>query len=148
MSAALRVTLQPGEKIFVNGAVIRTDRKVGMEFLNNVTFLLETHVLQAEDAVTPLKQLYFVLQTMLMDPAKTADILGLFRQMHAKAIGSFDNREIVSELKFISGLVAAEKYFDALKSLRSLFSREAEIMDLDRASPLHSFESGGLVPCK
>jgi flagellar protein FlbT len=128
MKRLLRIYLQPGEKIFLNGAVIRVDRKVSLELLNDVTFLLESHVLQAEDANTPLKQLYFVLQTILMDPSTTDQVLVLFKQMHAALIRSFENPDILAELKFIDGLVAAEKYFEALKCLRGLFPGEERIL--------------------
>lgn len=128
MKRMLRIYLQPGEKIFINGAVIRVDRKVSLELLNDVTFLLESHVLQAEAASTPLKQLYFVLQTILMDPSTTDQVLGLFRQMHSAMIRSFQNADILSELKFIDGLVASEKYFEALKCLRGLFASEERIL--------------------
>ncbi|MGE3831585.1 MAG: flagellar biosynthesis repressor FlbT [Parvibaculaceae bacterium] len=128
MKRLLRIYLQPGEKIFINGAVIRVDRKVSLELLNDVTFLLESHVLQAEQANTPLKQLYFVLQTILMDPSTKDQVLVLFRQMHTAMICSFENPDILSELKFIDGLVVSEKYFEALKCLRGLFAGEARIM--------------------
>jgi flagellar protein FlbT len=128
MKRMLRIYLQPGEKIFINGAVIRVDRKVSLELLNDVTFLLESHVLQAENANTPLKQLYFVLQTILMDPSTTEQVLVLFRQMHEALMRSFQNPDILSELKFIDGLVSAEKYFEALKCLRGLFPSEERIM--------------------
>ncbi|MGL2349569.1 flagellar biosynthesis repressor FlbT [Helicobacter pylori] len=35
------LTLKPNEKIFINGAILRVDRKVTFELLNDVTFLLE-----------------------------------------------------------------------------------------------------------
>ena len=57
MKSTLRISLKAGEKIFINGAVLRVDRKVALEFLNDVTFLLENHVLQPEEAKTPLRQL-------------------------------------------------------------------------------------------
>ena len=47
MSQTLRITLKANEKIYINGAVIRADRKVSLELLNDVQFLLENHVLQA-----------------------------------------------------------------------------------------------------
>ena len=65
MKSTLRISLKSGERIFINGAVLRVDRKVALEFLNDVTFLLENHVLQPEDATTPLKQLYFIAQMIL-----------------------------------------------------------------------------------
>lgn len=128
MSASIRISLQPGERIFINGAALRVDRRVSLEFLNSATFLLENHVLQAEDATTPLKQLYFVLQAMLMDPAMAPQTQALFKQFLAASLAAFENPAILAELKFIDGLVASGKCFEALKCLRGLFAREAEIL--------------------
>ena len=41
MKSTLRISLKSGERIFINGAVLRVDRKVALEFLNDVTFLLD-----------------------------------------------------------------------------------------------------------
>ena len=43
----MNITLRAGERFFINGAVIRIDRKASIELLNDVTFLLENHVMQA-----------------------------------------------------------------------------------------------------
>lgn len=128
MSASIRISLQPGERIFINGAALRVDRRVSLELLNPATFLLENHVLQAEEATTPLKQLYFVLQAMLMDPAMAAQTMALFRQFLAASLEAFETPAILSELKFIDGLVSGGKHFEALKTLRGLFPREQEIL--------------------
>ena len=57
MKNTLKISLKPNEKIYLNGAVIRVDRKVTLELLNDVQFLLESHVLQIDEASTPLRQL-------------------------------------------------------------------------------------------
>jgi hypothetical protein len=64
----MNITLRAGERFFINGAVIRIDRKASIELLNEVTFLLENHVMQAEEATTLVRQIYFAVQIMLMDP--------------------------------------------------------------------------------
>ena len=66
----MNITLRAGEKLYINGAVIRVDRKATIELLNDVTFLLENHVMQADQATTPLRQIYFAVQVMLMDPGR------------------------------------------------------------------------------
>jgi flagellar protein FlbT len=124
MTASIHISLQAGEKIFINGAVLRVDRKVTLELLNDVTFLLENHVMQKEQASTPLRQLYFVLQAVLMDPANKLQTLGLFRMMHASVLQTIDDQAILTELKFIDGIVSNGKIFEALKRLRALFARE------------------------
>ena len=55
----MNITLRAGERIYVNGAVLRVDRKATLELMNDATFLLEAHVMQAQDATTPLRQIYF-----------------------------------------------------------------------------------------
>ena len=65
MSAPMRISLRAGERIYINGAVLRAERKLTFELLNNASFLLENHIIQAEEATTPLRQLYFALQAAL-----------------------------------------------------------------------------------
>ena len=55
----MNITLRAGERFFINGAVIRIDRKATIELLNDVTFLLENHVMQAGDATTLTRQNLF-----------------------------------------------------------------------------------------
>ena len=64
----MHISLRAGEKIYINGAVLCADRKVSLELLNDATFLLEAHVMKVESATTPLRQLYFIVQIMLMNP--------------------------------------------------------------------------------
>ena len=68
MSGPIQISLKAGERIYINGAVVRAERKITLQFLNDVVFILETHVMQAEETTTPLRQLYFVVQALLMDP--------------------------------------------------------------------------------
>lgn len=129
MSGTFKLFLKANEKVFLNGAVIRADRKVGLELLNDVDFLLENHVMQVEDAKTPLKQLYFIVQIMLMSPSEKPAALTLYRDSAKALIATFENETIVRELKMVDRLVAEDKPFEALKALRGLFAVEAEIID-------------------
>ena len=77
----MNITLRAGERLFINGAVIRIDRKASIELLNEVTFLLENHVMQAEEATTLARQIYFAVQIMLMDPTGAASAAPLARSL-------------------------------------------------------------------
>ena len=90
----MNITLRAGERIYINGAVLRTDRKATIELLNDATFLLETHVMQASDATTPLRQIYFVIQVMLMDPSAAKATTQLARGLIDKANDAFETPEI------------------------------------------------------
>lgn len=124
----MHVALRAGERLYINGGVIRVDRKVMIELLNDVTFLLGTHVIQARDANTPLKQIYFVVQTLMMDPQSRANVAPLARQMTSDAIASFDDHSILSALKHVDELIATGEPLAAMKLLRSNFDREHSIM--------------------
>jgi flagellar biosynthesis repressor protein FlbT len=124
----MRLTLRPQERFFVNGAVLRVDRKVGIELLNDVAFLLENHVLQPNETQTPLRQLYFVVQTMLIDPMNQAQSRVLFESLYPGTLRSFANRDIIDGLLTLEQLIDEDRLFDGLKLLRSLFPVEAAII--------------------
>jgi len=124
----MNITLRAGERLYINGAVIRVDRKATIELLNDVTFLLENHVMQADQATTPLKQIYFAVQVMLMDPGATAAATALSRRLIDAALQAFENPTILAGLKMISGQIDRNRNFEALKALRGLFALEEKEM--------------------
>ncbi len=124
----MNITLKAGDKIYINGAVLRADRKVSLELLNDVNFLLESHVMQASDASTPLRQLYFVVQTLLMDPVASQSAHRLLEEMFKGLFCSFDSKEILFDLLHIQELVQAGRTYEALKSIRALYPAEATIL--------------------
>ncbi len=130
MSKPFSISLKAGEKIFVNGAVLRVDRKVSIEFLNDVTFLLEAHVMQPEQTTTPLRQLYFIIQTMLIDPVNAGATKQLFDVSYHGVFDALPPRpDLRRALAEIRQSVEAKRYFDALKTLRGCFAIEEGLMD-------------------
>jgi flagellar protein FlbT len=127
----LKLSLKPNEKIYINGAVVRADRKVTLELLNDVQFLLESHVLQAEDASTPLRQLYFIVQVMLMNPQGAADARAMFRRSLPLMLASFEDEQIRGALKNIDRLVGEDRVYEALKAIRSLYALERLALDAE-----------------
>lgn len=118
------IHLKRGEKLYVNGAVIRVDRRTSLEFLNNVTFLLENHVMQPEEATTPLKQLYFIVQTMLMDPGNAGMTLELYKHLSFRTREALPGQTMKSQIDVSDKKVAEGRYFDALKCLRNCFAAD------------------------
>jgi flagellar protein FlbT len=124
----MKVSLRAGERIYINGAVLRVDRKVSVELVNDVMFLLEGQVMQASDATTALRQLYFIVQLMLMNPTDIRDAAALYAQHHAALRAVCENREMLDGLNAIDELVQATRYFEALKRIRALFPVEQAIL--------------------
>jgi len=124
----MKIGLKAGERLFVNGAVLRVERKTNLELMNDAVFLLENHVLQPEDATTPLRQLYFVLQTMVMDPVAAPSVQGLFEMMMRSAKAVFSNPHILESLETVEDLKSESRWFEAMKIVRSLYPTEAALM--------------------
>ena len=124
MAGGLKITLRAGERIFINGGVIRVDRKVSIELMNDVIFLLEQHVMKPEETTTPLKQLYFMIQMMLMDPALHMKARLMAKESVANLIASVADPKIQQGLVETSNLLDSERPFDALKRVRTLLPLE------------------------
>ncbi len=129
MTNTLKISLKPNEKIYINGAVIRVDRKVTVELMNDVQFLLESHVIQADEASTPLRQLYFILQVMLVSPADAGEARDMFRRSLPMLLASFEDAEICSALKQVDRMVGEDRVFEALKTIRALYPLERRALD-------------------
>jgi flagellar protein FlbT len=128
MKNTLKISLKPNEKIYLNGAVISVDRKVTIELLNDVQFLLQNHVLQPGEASTPLRQLYFMLQIMLMEPAGATQARDMFRKSLPLLLASFDDAHICATLKQVDRLVGEGHVYEALKAIRGLYPLEAQAL--------------------
>jgi flagellar protein FlbT len=124
----MNISLRRGERIYINGAVLKVDRKVCLELLNDVTFLLESHVMQAEAATTPLKRLYSIIPTMLMSPNDCETALQLCREMFISLSSSAHDPRIMEGLRTAVRNIEDKKMFEALKAVRGLFPVEAELM--------------------
>jgi flagellar biosynthesis repressor protein FlbT len=120
----MNITLRAGERLFINGAVIRIDRKASIELLNEVTFLLENHVMQTEEATTLVRQIYFAVQIMLMDPTAAASATPLARSLIESALGAYDAPDLAAGLRSVDASLLRGRNFEALKALRSLFPLE------------------------
>lgn len=124
----MRVSLRAGEKLYINGAVLRVDRKTSLELLNDAIFLLDQHVLQAEDATTPLRQLYFIAQTILMEPAGAAECRPVFDESFRLLCETFEDPAILAGMEEIGRLMSAGRTLEAMKAIRGLVPLEDRIL--------------------
>ena len=124
MAGGLKITLRAGERMFINGGVIRVDRKVSVELMNDVIFLLEQHVMKPEDTTTPLRQLYFMIQMMLMDPALHMKAQTMARESVSNLLVSLSDQKLVQGLREAGEMLDNDRPFDALKKVRALLPIE------------------------
>lgn len=123
MKTALRLGLRSGEKIFINGAVLRVDRKVRIELLNDATFLLEAHVMGPEQATTPLRRLYFLVQGVLMDPSMRDAIRPSLAASIELIVRQGMDAPTTEDMRNVAELLDQDRYFAALKLVRLVIKR-------------------------
>lgn len=141
----MRLSLRAGEKIYMNGAVFSVDRRVSIELLNDATFLLEAHVMQAEEATSPLRQLYFAIQLMLMEPGRAALMRETVERMFAAYLAAAAGAALCEDVREAREAVRRGRLVDALKRLRRSFATEEKLMGVARVGER---ERRGEVACR
>lgn len=149
MSGTLRISLRAGERIYINGAVFRVDRRVSLELLNSVTFLLEQHVMKPEDTTTPLRQLYFMVQTALIEPGGAPQAVEMAQASLKLLKAAFSNEQVLAGLEEVDALLVRQRLFECLKVIRGLIVIEAKILAGDNLrSETHKGIEERAVACR
>lgn len=124
---ALRLTLKPGEKIAVNGAVIVNGARRA-EFIveNRASVLRERDIMRAEEATTPARRVYLPVMMMALDPDARKQAFGEFEQRITEFSGAASNPDALALCLKISAAVANGAYYKALGHCRALIEFETE----------------------
>ena len=130
----MHISLRPNEKIYINGAVLKVDRKVSIELMNDAVFLLEAHVMLEDKATTPLRKLYFIVQLMLMEPSDADSKKIMFNLQALSIAGHCTDPSILTGVAAVSELVSKGRAFEALKVIRSMLPIEDRTIEIARGS--------------
>lgn len=125
---SLHISLKAGQRIYINGALLKADRRVALELFNDASFLLDSHVLDISDATTPLRRLYFAIQGLLTEPSVARDADAVWRRPLGDLIRACEGTPLRCGLEAVSQEMAAGRIYEALRGLRRLFPLEAELL--------------------
>lgn len=125
---SLKIMLKPNEKIFIGGAVIRNGQTHSTFFVENQARILrERDIMREEDADTPCKQIYFVIQLMYMDEGSLAQYHTAYWKIVNELTDSVKSMRVyVAE---ISEYLLATDYYRALKIAKKMIAYEKELID-------------------
>jgi len=125
----LKLSLKPGERFVVNGAVLQNgDRRAILLLQNKASILREKDIIQPEDANTPAKRIYFPIMMMYLEPAEAEKFYDEFVVRMNEFMGVIKNTPILSECVSISREVMATEYYKALTRCRKLLVYEQELL--------------------
>jgi len=123
----LKLSLKPGEKFVLNGAVLANgDKRTSLIIQNKACVLREKDIMQPEDASTPARRIYFPIMMMYLD-AETADsYYSQFALRMTEFMEAIRDREALALCVDISKDVMTGGYYKALVKCRTLFDFERE----------------------
>jgi flagellar protein FlbT len=123
----LKLSLKPGEKFVLNGAVVQNgDRRSALLLQNKASVLREKDIMQAEDAATPSRRIYFPVMMMYLDQTDSDQYHDEFVQRLTEFMGAVHNPEVLTDCVNISRYVMTKEYYRALMLCRKLIEYEDE----------------------
>ena len=136
----LKLSLKPGEKFVLNGAVLANgDKRASLVLQNKACVLREKDIMQPADATTPARRIYLPIMMMYLDAEAFEDYYNEFALRMTEFMGAVQNRQILGTCIDISRDVTAGNYYKALMSCRKLFDFEQERLNYDPESlPRHA----------
>src|SRR6185436_14441151 len=95
---ALKITLKPGEKFVINGAVVvNADRRTSLLIQNKVAILREKDVMLPSEANTPVKRIYFDVMMMYLDDTAHDQYMPPFTQRMTEFMEAISNRDALQK---------------------------------------------------
>jgi len=139
----LKLSLKPGEKFVLNGAVVQNGDRRGVLLLQNkASVLREKDIMQEEEVTTPARHIYFPVMMMYLDEAGSARYYDEFVLRLTEFMGVIRNPGLLADCVTINKYAMTREYYKALMLCRKLIEYEDERLG-DVASGVS--ESSGAV---
>lgn len=131
----LKLSLKPGEKFVLNGAVVQNGDRRGVLILQNkASVLREKDIMQADEATSPARMIYLPVMMMYLDEAGAGRYYDEFVRRLSEFMGVIRNPEILSDCVAISKHAMGREYYKALMLCRKLIDYEDERLKHGSAS--------------
>lgn len=123
----LKLTLKPGERIIVGGAVLTNGSSVANLLVENrVAILRQKDILSEANATTPCKKIYLVVQLMYIGEGLTSDLAQLYWDMVRDVLEAAPStNDLISQM---SAYIVESSFYPALKVAKKLIFYEEELI--------------------
>lgn len=131
----LKLSLKPGEKFVLNGAVLTNgDKRASLVIQNKACVLREKDIMQPSAATTPARRIYLPIMMMYLDTENNEEYYNAFALRMTEFMGAIKDRAALTACLEISGNVMRGAYYKALMLCRKLFEFEQERLNYDPES--------------
>ncbi|MBB3032455.1 flagellar biosynthesis repressor FlbT [Alteriqipengyuania lutimaris] len=120
----LRITLRDGEKVVINGAVLRSSGRAEIVVENSAAILRGRDVMSPEEADTPAKRLYFACMLAYLDPANLTRYQGRILSLFEDFVGALESPDAKEHCLSFARNVAYCDFYRALSDCRALIAYE------------------------
>lgn len=124
---ALVIDLKPNEKILIGEAVITNDKqRTRIHIAGDAPILREKDIMKEEDAVSPCKKIYFLVQCMYIATAPEE-----YHKTYFNMVEEVQNAAPSTSMFFmqINDMILDGTYYKALKLAKDLITYEEELMN-------------------
>jgi len=125
---ALKISLKPHERMIIGGAVI-TNGHTRSDFIieNNAPILRQKDIMREQDANSPCKRIYMVIQLMYVDEKNLTTYHNLYWKLVRSLIKAAPS--VLGLTDQISEHLLNSQYYQALKLTRRLIQYEEEAIE-------------------
>lgn len=125
----LKLSLKPGERFVVNGAVLQNgDRRAVLLLQNKASILREKDIIQPEEVNTPARRIYFPIMMMYLDPSEASKFYDEFVLRLNEFMGAIRSTDILKDCVSLSREVMSADYYKALTRCRKLLTYEQGLL--------------------
>ncbi len=128
----LKLSLKPGEKFVLNGAVLANgDKRTSLVIQNKACVLREKDIMLPEKATTPARRIYLAIMMMYLDGEASEEPYNEFALRMTEFMGAVHTPDVLAACVDISRDVAQGAYYKALISCRKLYEFELERLNYE-----------------
>ncbi len=123
----LKLSLKPGERFVLNGAVVQNgDRRCSLVLQNKASVLREKDIMQEDEVTSPARHVYFPVMMMYLDEAGAGKYYDEFLRRMTEFMSVISNPLVLAECVGISKGIMVQEYYKALMGCRKLIEYEDE----------------------
>lgn len=121
----LKLSLKPGEKFVLNGAVVENgDRRATLVLQNKASVLREKDIMQEHEADSPARRIYFPVMMMYLEGRAEGAVYDQFVLRMTEFMGALTNPQVLADCVSVSRDVMAGEFYKALIRCRKLINYE------------------------
>lgn len=130
---ALKITLKPYERMIIGGAVVTNgDTRANLTIDNKVPLLRQKDIMSENEANSPSRRLYFVIQLMYIDKDNVLTYHNTYWSIVQDIVKAAPS--VLGLIDQISELILGNQYYQALKLTKTLIAYEQEAIHRVRKS--------------